>query len=264
VPGFITEVQQFGLRIGTYRVLSHGRESFELATDNISGDALLVTRVHASSAGTLAIYADDTHLAERWIPAIRGAWFDVPTRIPADALTDDSVTIRIEASVPGGVYMPALHEVYPLEDSDIYTSAANATADITDAIATYQGGAFGLLPADVMLDSDNERLHVSLRTVTPDGSAAGDYRFFVHLYDDINAPPVAQTDSYFGGQLPGNWLPGTLSDDVMLDVSGLDAGMYHLAAGFYAAAAPHERLIPAGDNNQSNGRVWLQDVNIER
>ncbi len=257
VPGFITEVQQFGADIGAYRVLSTGRESFELSTDDINGDALLVTRVHARSAGTLTIYADETRLAERWIPAIPGAWFDVPTRIPANNLSDNTVAIRIEATVTDGLYMPALHEVYSLHETNRYTSAAS----LTETIATFQDGAFGLLLSDVTLD--NERLSVSLSTVTPDGQAAGDYRFFLHLYDDINAPPVAQTDTYFGGQLPGNWLAGTLSDTFMLDVSGLDAGTYQLAAGFYGTAAPHERLIPAGDNNSSNGRIWLQEVEIE-
>jgi hypothetical protein len=256
-PGFVTEVQQFDDEIGTYRALYEGVESFTVPVNQPDEALLLVTRVHARSAGMLDIYVDDTHIAERWIPAIPGAWFDVPTLISADTLTDNSVTVRVEATVPGGTYMPSVHEIYAVrETSDYMQSLSN----ITEAIATYQDGAFWLADSDVTVSDDDVRVNLAVAT---DGSASGDYRMFVHLYDDINAQPVAQVDAYFGGQLPGNWLPGTLHDEFMLNTSGLQPGTYRLAVGFYSANAPHERLIPTGDNNSSDDRVWLNEVEIE-
>ena len=59
-----------------------------------------------------------------------------------------------------------------------------------------------------------------------DGSAKGDYKVFVHLYDDINQPPAAQTDMRPGnGTLPpGNWLPGVLRDTITVDLQGISVG----------------------------------------
>jgi hypothetical protein len=205
----------------------------------------------------LDIYVENTHIAQRWIPAIPGAWFDVPTLIPADAIPGDTLKIRVESTVPGGAYMPSVHEIYAVRDTSDYT---RTQSDSTEAVATYQNGAFWLADSDVTVSGDDVRVNLAVAT---DGSASGDYRMFVHLYDDINAQPVAQVDTYFGGQLPGNWLPGTLYDAFTLDTSDLQPATYRLAVGFYAAAPPHERLIPGSDNSNSDGRVWLNEVEVE-
>ena len=78
-----------------------------------------------------------------------------------------------------------------------------------------------------------------------DGNAQGDYKVFVHLYDDVDSPPVAQTDMYPGNGIlpPGNWLPGTISDTIMVDLIDIPAGTYRLAIGFYNPST-FDRLLP--------------------
>jgi hypothetical protein len=129
-------------------------------------------------------------------------------------------------------------------------------------LATYQAGAFVLTNIDVVVGKPDLNLNLNWYT---EGSAEGDYRFFVHLYDDINQPPIAQHDDYPGnGTLPpGNWLPGVLNDTVVVDLNNVTPGTYQLAIGFYDPYTG-ERLMPESEVYEvsPDGRLFLGEVEV--
>ncbi|MCC6798695.1 MAG: hypothetical protein IT325_01150, partial [Anaerolineae bacterium] len=95
---------------------------------------------------------------------------------------------------------------------------------------------------------------------------AGDAILFVHLYNDREAPPVAQADDARsgGGALPpGNWLPGVRRDIVTLRLPpNLAPGEYALAIGLYDAASGR-RLPASGAGADASGRLFIGNVLIQ-
>ena len=94
------------------------------------------------------------------------------------------------------------------------------------------------------------------------GHASGDSFVFVHLYDDVNSPPVAQVVSRpMGGVLPpANWLPGLLEDVYTLTLpDDLPRGSYSLAVGLFDARSG-ERYPVSGDNID---RLFIGEITIE-
>jgi len=77
------------------------------------------------------------------------------------------------------------------------------------------------------------------------------YKVFVHLYADVNAPPVAQTDSEPGGglALTTTWAPGqTVPDNHGLFLpSDLPAGQYQLLVGLYNMDTGERLPVAVGD-----------------
>lgn len=111
---------------------------------------------------------------------------------------------------------------------------------------------------------NGNRLEVDLLWQT-DGSARGDYVFFVHVYDSLDAPPVAQSDRYpLDGTLPpGNWPPGVISDEFMVDLSQLSPGNYRIAIGFYNPTTG-ERLQPTTDIYAvEDNRLFIGDLTVD-
>ncbi len=239
--------------------LINGEEAF---TVNVTpgDDAILVTRVHPVYAGTIDIYVDSEYLDTRWIPSIPGRWLDLPTLIPADRIEGDEMRVRIVADVAGGFYMPYMHTIY----GGMYTPPGQNMPGVLAQDATYQDGTFTV---STRMRRDNDQLAVTLFYVTG-GTATGDYRVFIHVYDGPDAPPVAQYDGYPGGSLPpGNWLPGTLIETVAVDLSNLPSGRYSVALGFYDPQTG-ERLLPEPVDGSSARiddaglRLFLGDVEI--
>jgi hypothetical protein len=266
--GFATEVYEFdyancaALLSDQCTILDGGRringvESFSLSGLHLNEDTILVTRVHAANNGTIDIYADDINIATRWIPAIPGHWLDIATLIPASLVTTQTMNIRIETHMGDGFYMPYRHWILQGE------YAVNALPNTTfEPLATYQNDKF-MLYGSYRIDDD---LVVNLAYQT-DGMAEGDYKYFVHLYDEIDGEPSAQADGYPGGAFPpGNWLPGTISDTIVVDLSQVPAGTYQLAIGFYDPNT-FERLTPIAVSNnvridEANRRLFIGEVEI--
>ena len=268
-PGFATEVYQMDYvscpgsiqrrqaGVPGCTVLDGGRriddhETFTLSLTP-SEDALLVTRLHPRWRGTFDVYANGRYVATRWIPEIPGRWLEVPTLIPAE-LVSEWTRIRIVPDVPGGYYMPYRHFAYQgLAD-------LHPWMDDTPLIA-WQDGAIRLTHVD--LQQREEQLALWFHWYTR-GQARGDYVFFVHLYDDLDAPPVRQSDQRPGSNTlpPGNWIPGAFVDPVVVDLTDLPSGRYQVAIGFYDAFNG-ERLqpLPPGDNYQlmPDGRILFVD-----
>jgi hypothetical protein len=130
---------------------------------------------------------------------------------------------------------------------------------------SFQDGSIAL---GVSAQREAGMLTVDLRWWT-DGTATGDGVAFVHLYSDLDAPPVRQSDQRSGGGAlpPGAWLPGALSDRVVLDLSGLPPGLYTLAVGLYdpVTGARLNPVLAGQDTSPSayvvdSGRVLVEEL----
>jgi hypothetical protein len=255
-PGFISEVYEMNYVDCIYEpcvVLDGGRridweEYFVPHIGDSSGpdSILLVTRLHPAFAGTLDYYINDQHVATRWIPQIPGQWLEVATVLPNRGWSY-APSIRIVPTVTDGFYMPYYHFIF---DGD-----ALKPPEFTEAIAHFQSNAIELVNYDVAYMEDQPQAAVTLNWQT-DGSAEGDYKVFVHLYDNIDDAPIAQKDMYPGnGTLPpGNWLPGTRPDTIIVNTTGVPPGKYQVAIGFYNPYTL-DRLMPTAVANS----VWVDE-----
>jgi hypothetical protein len=259
-PGFVTEFyQQSAIGCSTCIVTDGGRlitgeEAFTLTTLP-DQDLLLVTRVHPVHAGTFDVYANDQFIATRWIPAQPGEWLEVPTLIPAKQVANEFLRIRIVPNVAGGPYMPYIHLAYQGE----YNAEINFSPDVR-----FQDGK---ISAAVSYEIDEAKtLHVQVKWGS-NGDATGDYRLFVHVYDDPDQPPVAQAQDQRpggGAMPPGNWLPGTLSDEFRVDLAQIPDGNYHIAIGLYDPMTG-ERLMPESTEFEADataGRLFIGRLTI--
>ena len=77
-------------------------------------------------------------------------------------------------------------------------------------------------------------LTLSLSWLSERGQWDVDYRMFVHVYADVNTPPVAQIDTFPGAVTmpPGNWLQ-SIYDTITVDMSSVPSGVYQIAIGLY-------------------------------
>jgi hypothetical protein len=266
--GFATEVYEFDyancatLLSNQCTILDGGRringvESFSLSGLHLNEETILVTRVHAANNGTIDIYANDINIATRWIPTIPGHWLDIATLIPASLVNSEAMNIRVETNMGDGFYMP--YRYWILQGDYVKNALPNIALE---PLASYQNDKFTLY-GSYRIDDD---LVVNL-AYQIDGTAEGDYKYFVHLYDDIAGEPIAQADGYPGGGFPpGNWLPGTISDTIVVDLSQVPAGTYQLAVGFYDPYT-FERLTPiaVSDNvriDEANRRLFIGEMEI--
>ncbi len=232
----------------------NGEETFQVGFVMDSGqsgaDMVLVTRLHPTNRGTFDVFVNEEFVARRWIPQMPGVWLDVATFIPS-RLFSNPMTIRIVPRIESGYYAPYQHSLYR------FSSVISASSSVP--LAQFQDGAFRLDNAEWDYDAAARTLNVQLHWHT-EGSAQGDYRRFVHLYADVNQPPLAQADGYVGGGTlpPGNWLPGVLNDAIALDLAPLPPGRYSLAIGFYDPYTG-ARL---GSDDDGQGRVFVGEVEI--
>jgi len=239
----------------------NGEESFTLHT-RPGEDLLLVTRVHPAHAGDFDVYVDDRVIVTRVIPFLPGSWLEIATRIPAEVVTSDQTRIRIVPRLADGDYMPYRHWAW----QGAYAPALDSQ-DV--AQVTYQNGAFELQAVDLAVAENALSARLDWAT---DGAATGDWIAFVHLYpagDETRV--VAQTDRRpANGTLPpGDWLPGELSDTFVVDMSGIPAGRYEVAIGFYDPVT-FERLIPTltdvappAYRVTDDGRLFVGTIEVE-
>jgi hypothetical protein len=274
-PGFATEVYQFlylacGLpgdaecrAADGGRVLTGG-EAFTVKT--VPGqDVLLVTRVHGRTSVPLTVYVNDQRLEQRVQPAVPGQWLEVVTLIPGSRVSGDRTRVRIEAQVAdpnADAYSPYYHWAYQ------GTFAAQEAAGVTPIATFGQAGAVRLL--DYAVSQEPGRLTVSLTWLGP-APETGDGIVFVHLYNRINAQPVAQIDQRpDGGVLPpGNWLPGVIPDSYTLDLSNVPPGTYTVAIGLYDAVttlrypASGSAFDPLTGEGADADRLFIGEITVE-
>ncbi|MEO1287341.1 MAG: hypothetical protein AAFV93_06205 [Chloroflexota bacterium] len=270
--GFTTETREMSFRYTGYRQdsltdayrLIDEYERFTVSGIILDYNLMLVTRVHASSAGELEIYLNGEYYQTRVVTNDSGHWLDIPTLVPSEYLSE---TMHIEIRPvlePNTFYMPAQHTIRQgVFDIPVYYD---------EYLASFQSGNLRLVNAPFAV-TDFADLVVPL--VWEPVGGEGDYRLFVHLYDDVNQPPVAQKDTYLRGNDPfmntegsqpvGNLLPLYFLDTFILPIDDLPAGTYQLAIGFYNPNDPTDRLIPESDFYEvtDDGRLWLGEVEID-
>ena len=233
----------------------NGDEVFTLAVQP-ERDHILVSRFHAPSGGEIRVVINDSFTVERTLPALPGMFVEIPTLIPAAQIASGTLRFRIEPVTPGVIISPYRHWLYA---GDFEAPPPQ------DAPITFENGALSLTPTVVFEDGV---LTTDLRWET-DVSPRGDLIAFVHIYDDLGAPPVSQSDLRPGGGAlpPGAWLPGHLTDRIVLNLSDLPAGTYTLAAGLYDAAT-FDRLDPVLAQTAppemivDSGRVLIDTIEI--
>ena len=246
------------LRDGGRRI--SGDETFTVSVTPHQ-DVILVTRVNGMSRIDYSVYANEAFVGTRFVPRERGRWIDVPTLIPASLVTGDTLTITTQVNSLEGDYLPYYHLVY----QGTYTPAAPPS---TEPLVTFQEGAIQVMQAQWRLE--DSFLILDLTWYTPAG-AKGDDSVFVHLYpeNDENAPQVAQTDTRPGGNAlpPENWLPGTVSDTMTVNLDDVPDGRYKVAFGLYDPVT-FGRLLPSVDTARAqvsdDSRVFLDTVEIKR
>jgi len=253
--GFATETRQFGDVIEAYRLINMA-ETFTASLSPTDESLLLITTIHAGFAGTLDIFLDDTLIDTQWVPFMPGELTHLTTAIPSQ-YQHENLKIHIEPTITDGFYMPACHT--------IRSSNLSLIPSDTASIATYQNGALTL--SDISLEQSPANLTIDLQWMSQNGTTAGDYRLFVHLYDDINQPPLAQWDNYYSTMPLGNWLQGSVPTDETIQISLADipAGIYPIAIGFYNPTNPTDRLIPESTlyDITPDGRLFLGEVEVE-
>lgn len=236
--GFATEVYRLEVPgcSSRCRVVDGGRrlngsESFVLAAQP-GADHILVSRYHAPDGGTIRITVNDAFTIERTLPALPGLFVEIPTLIPAQFVSAASIRIRVEPVAAGALIFPFRHWLF----AGAYEAASYPTP------VDFQRGAIGLT---LTVEQSPSELVVGLDWLSR-GAASGDLIAFVHLYQNLAEPPIRQVDQRPGGGAlpPGAWLPGVLSDRVVLDLSELAPGTYALAVGLYSPLT-FQRLEPA-------------------
>lgn len=259
-PGFVTEVYEFTSAGDTAPILDTGRringEELFTLTVRPDEDALLISRVLPQQAGTLDIYINGDLLAQRWIPEMPGRWLEIPIVIPAAYLNDDSVHVRIIPDVPGGHYRPYRHWLYQGD----YT-----IAELVSPAISFQADALRL---SAEIEHSENQLIAALGWES-DGATTGDYKVFIHIYADIDAPPILQRDTYLGGDtLPvGNLPPGVIFDSLVVDLTQLPPGSYRVAVGLYDPMT-FERLLPETipsseiETDEAGRRVFISEFEI--
>ena len=237
----------------------NGNEQFlaDLSGLETSDAVILRSKVHPSHPISIDIYVDNNLIDTQWIPQIPGHWLDIQTRIPSEHFKSDAVIGIKPILDEGEVYVPARHQL--ILDTREPSMRPNTR------IASYQDG--HILLTDYQIAQTETDITITLDWYS-DGEAVGDYRFFAHLYDEVNQPPIIQWDDYLGdSSLPiGNWLEGERQDTIRLNIESLVGGNYQLMIGFYDATT-NDRLIPESKQNQptiyDDGRLMLQDINIQ-
>lgn len=218
---YIDCIENCLLRDGGRRI--NGEEQFTVAV--IPGeDVLLVTRVNPMNRAEYNVYADGEFVGTRFLPQERGRWLEVPTLISASIIQDSRLTIRIKMNSTEGDYLPYYHLIYQGK----YQPEAPENAPLV----TFQDGAIALTGLSSKIQA--QQLIIHLEWYTPTG-ARGDNKIFVHLYPELDANFVAQSDVRPGNNaLPaGNWLPGTLHDTIVINLADVPPGNYLPAIGLY-------------------------------
>jgi hypothetical protein len=232
-------------------------ERLRLESVSSAHDTLLVMRVHALNAASINVLVshptlERTPLTTKVVAAIPGKWQDIPILIPNEYLPDEGfldIELVSEQGYESFAYWFFTGDYEPVTMPD-------------EVVASYQSDAFALV--DVQQSQADEQLKVTFDWYSS-GVAQGDLRFFVHLYEDITEPPVAQEDIYLSGGPVGNWLPGMRQDTVMVNLHEIAPETYTLAVGFYNPQVPVERPLPSSDDYDvlDDGRLILGDVIIE-
>lgn len=196
-----------------------GQESFTLTAPH-GGDLMLMSVYHAPMPVVLSVRVDGDVIAAHSLPGMPGLFVVVPTRISGRDRSG-TVTVTIDYSSADQVVTPYWHGIF-------------AAAPLTTGPVSVQFAQAGV-GVEPQITHTGDILTVELSWLNA-GEATGDYRRFVHVYGQLDQPPVIQDDAYPGdGAFPPSILPrGVTSEQVVLDLAALPAGRYTVAIGLYS------------------------------
>lgn len=200
------------------RILNGG-ERFTLPDlDEDMTEYLVILRVHATAPTHLEVGCDSERQTLA-IPQIGGHWVELPILLPTD-----TAELCLEAD---GTYEPYYYWIYGGE----YVPTITAIGDVVHFSAKDDTG--DIILKNIVVTQSEDRVRLDMIWTTQ-GELTQHGKFFVHLYDDPNQPPVRQTEGWIEGVLPpADWLFGDLSASYQLDLAGLPSGEYSVAIGFY-------------------------------
>ena len=158
--------------------------------------------------------------------------------------------------MPNGYYMPYHHWI-------VYTNSPDTQQA---PLATFQDNAIHIVDTQATLDETTYTLNINWQQ--GDALPQGDYKLFLHIYDDIDTEPIAQRDLYPGGNTlpPGNWTTGIIEDRIAVQLGDINPGQYQVALGFYEASTG-ERLLPTSTStswhvDDNSGRLFIDPIEI--
>ncbi len=221
----------------------NGGEAFDLPVLDEQSHYLIVLRVHAENAARLLVGCDSVE-AVQVVPNRPGEWMDVPFLLSA---AESRFCLEAE-----GTYQPSAYWIYGGNFEPV-----PAPDDVAMVFHDpFEGHEVQLVAADYQLADDTVIITVTWYSA---GDGERDGKIFVHVYDDPTQPPVRQVDTWPGGGMlpPGNWLPGMVQDQVVLDLEGLPEGQYSLAIGIYE---PNSQTRYTGD---SGDRLFLGEIEVD-
>lgn len=252
-PGFPTELKQLPYRAVATELLDGGRlltggASFRLAAT--PGEPILLgARWHAPTAGAMQVTVDGQTVGSWHYPALPGEWVETFFLVPATAVTQEVVEIRLTAVDPAAPV--GLYHLWAWQgEMDLAAAAPEQRLD-----AQFNPD-IRLLGFDLAGErfAAGETLPLRLYWQTPQPTPA-DLKRFVHLYDAAGNL-VAQHDGYpyRDARPPFTWLAGeTVLDEFSLALPpDLPPGAYQLAVGLYdpvtlrrtAVTAPANQTLP--------------------
>lgn len=220
-------------------------ESFNLPTSPTTQAVWLRTHLHPTHAGQIDIYLADTLIATRWIPEMRGRWFTLETHIPATDARQIRIVPRFNDA--RATYNPARHEFFTAPPPILLPPIPDAP--------TFAGDVLQLTDHTLTLTRTALTLDLTWRVLTP---PSGDYRFFAHIIADRDQPPIAQSDTYLGGQPVGNWQIGEKHDTIVVDLQAIAQGTYEVAIGFYNPRTGERLPLTSADDD----RLFLTTLEI--
>jgi hypothetical protein len=213
---------------------------------------MLVSRIHSTASGTLDVVVNGELIATRTLINAPGMWQEIATRIPDKEMqTPTTVTLIPHTQ---GDYCAARHTLF----TAMNFGYEGTRTDVR--IASFSDEAFNLAWVSSNLTPD---FFVSTFMWSTLRETPGDTRMFVHIYDNLDQPPVAQWDGYPLDGLPtGNWLLGGLYDTIHIDTSHLEAGEYTVALGFYDVQTGQRMDVISDTLEVRDNRLILEKVII--
>ncbi len=201
-------------------------ETFTIKSQ-LNQDLLWKIRVHPRNTAHLTLYVDDQRVGQLVQPGdLGGRWLEIATIIPAKFIKNTETRLHIQAE-SGEIYQPYYHWFYQSEtpyNPGISPQLPPQNVEFSPGVR--------LLGTQATRTGNQLTIETEWQTI-PD-IARTDGKIFVHVYEDINQPPVAQYDTRAGnGALPpANWLPGILRERYVLTLPDATKD-YKLAIGLY-------------------------------
>jgi hypothetical protein len=182
-----------------------------------------------------------------------GKWLEISALVPGWHIQQDHVTVKVEVE-DGTGYEPFYHWFY--QSAQPFKPDTEVQLPPLYRKFAYVDMSVILIGARAVREGNQLIVDTDWQLPTPDPVRKYDGKIFVHVYRDVNQPPVAQFDTRAGnGALPpANWLPGIVREHYVLTLPSATED-YKLAIGLYNPETNERyRII----ENGSGDRVFIE------